>query len=144
MKLELKHLAPYIPYKLKYISPKREGVIGLFETKEETIEKMGLIGVASIIQSEGYLKPILRPLSDLLKDEFFHKVFNKDLIDKELECLVGVKPKECAKDFINSDDRLDFCYPLSFWQSLNECHFDYNNLIQNNLAIDINTLNQEA
>lgn len=139
MKLELKHLAPYIPYKIKYISPKREGVVGLFDSKDETIESMGLIAIASIIQSEGYLKPILRPLSDLDKEvnSFLSVPYKEVLREQERNnmCLwaASSNKKEFLKTYNPSYTVMSFLFKY---------HFDVFGLIKKGLAIDINTLSK--
>lgn len=62
--LQIKHLAPYLPYGLEYLSPAYDhGMI--LGSKTETIEEMGVVSMMSMIQSNGRLKPLLHPLSRL-------------------------------------------------------------------------------
>lgn len=58
MKLELKHLAAYLPYELKMYY---ETLLGV---KRHWILRCGTISEAIVYQN----KPILRPLSDLTKE----------------------------------------------------------------------------
>lgn len=144
-KLELKHLAPYLPYRLKI-------------QVEWLLELNDLI----LIQTDGvncdlydntvnskfhtalkYIKPILRPLEDLF--------FNLN-IENESQ-----KPFEYLEDFADTESERMFLdvieyketkfilekiqyAPFSFIQKLFEWHFDVFGLINKGLAIDINTL----
>ena len=124
MKLELKHLAPYLPYKINVI-PIMSGNIPLKTVlSERNISAMMFYGC----------NPILRPLSDLTKEiEVNGKRFVPYLFwdDKDRIELISF----CATDVI-------YCEYLEYFimQKLFEWHFDVFGLIENNLAIDINTL----
>ena len=121
MKLELKHLAPYLPYGLMCQL-----------TDQSKIKVAKLCGAYTdnsyaffdTVESEhGYskIKPILRPLADLDNDEYENRIFNRDyIIDKETDSELGY---------------YEWCY-------LFENHFDVFGLIEKGLAIDINTLNK--
>jgi hypothetical protein len=132
MKLELKNLASYLPYGLQIID----------HLPKDT--KFTMYG-SNIDYCINYCKPILRPLSDLTKEievngEKFvpmNILFNCD----EFDSIIGHSSIEYANDFIKSNDRLSLCYDFYFWQKLLEWHFDIYGLIENGLAIDINTLN---
>lgn len=134
MKLELKHLAPYLPYGLK---GKRDGynkgiLMQGLDYSENVLTNFGYIDIK-------YFNPILRPLSDLTKEialengkkiivinTFFRE--SRDLLEKELRITNG----NLIIDFLS-------------WviiQKLLEFHFDVFGLIKNGLAIDINTLNK--
>jgi len=71
MKLELKHLAPYLPYGLKAVC---EGLSGektfhIYTIEHDTITSSG-VGLNTALKN-GFtfsVKPILRPLSDLTKE----------------------------------------------------------------------------
>ena len=116
MKLELKHLAPYLPYGLEaldYLS-KRVKIIGL---KNETyFIDSGNIYAYGDIQD---CKPILHPLSDL--EEFSPAIYDY-LINK-------------CEGYTVRLQYVDF-------KTLLENHFDVFGLIEQGLAIDINTLNK--
>lgn len=142
MKLELKHLAPYLPYGLKVIISyhQEKGVMNLSKLSKY---KCWLDNGGSIhLWQEQYIdkiKPILRPLSDLTKEiehnrEKFVPSKKYDLIQDEdgdwcevLHAYYGESP--IAHVMITS---------FNWW--LFEYHFDVFGLIEKNLAIDINTL----
>lgn len=131
-KLELKHLAPYLPYGLNIqtsvITPIARTNRG---SSSSVIEKLTVKNIAHY-----NIKPILRPLSDLTKEiENF-----EDLRGFEFE-MHGISSNDMAKSFIESEDRLKLCYSFDFWQKLFEMHFDVFGLIDKGLAIDINTIN---
>jgi hypothetical protein len=127
MKLELKHLAGYLPYRLKVSN-------NLFPYDINTVS--GLKNETYFIENESKYaygdiytcKPILRPLSDLKKE-----------IEVNGEKFV-------PKDWIGYNyigENLDT--NIATWshrtiQKLLEWHFDIYGLIEQNLAIDINTL----
>jgi hypothetical protein len=135
MKLELKHLAPYLPYGLK----------GFYMDADydKQIEVEGLYNYDDIYNSEhgdmsfDYFKPILRPLSDLTKE-----------IEVNGEKFVPIKHKDIkTTSTLKHVAKYNFDYKeLNFarWdviQKLFEWHFDVFGLIEKGLAIDINTLN---
>ena len=118
-KLELKHLAPYIPYgvRLKY---------------NGRIVEIDTIGSDYILTDESfqanvnfkYIKPILRPLSDLTNGKYY-------------KCLEVLYNEEKIKRMLNEHwcnweyKVLILCF---------EEHVDVFGLIKKGLAIDINTL----
>jgi len=138
MKLELKHLAGYLPYGLKmlanndFVSPK--------------IRKLTVDGYQFIVNTR---KPILRPLSDLTKEienngekfvpinvlnEAFRPM-SKDLVP------YGYNGKlEIDIDTENYSQTIDLMDGFCIAQKLYEWHFDIHGLIEKGLAIDINTL----
>lgn len=78
-KLKLEHLAPYLPYDLTYFSPKHVATSMIDVNKDESIEKMGPVSMISMINDcdmpSGHqrgVKPILRPLSDLVNEIEFN------------------------------------------------------------------------
>jgi len=136
MKLEIKHLAPYLPYGLK-IEPYQKVLSCGYLTKDEldisTFEDKNIEDI----------KPILRPLSDLTKEiehngerfvpnEYFYKNwfikiredghFSRDNGDGTCE---GFSYKSAPYDLI---------------EHLFEFHFDVFGLIDSGLAIDLNTI----
>lgn len=148
MKLELKHLAPYLPYGLKLNYKHFPGdekarriatLTGL--TKEDGIEttydeaeynghsytKGDLINWGDRNNVHDLeVKPILRPLTDLTNDivsEYF-----SDMLEDSLEIMLNhfsIRPLSCKYEEV---------------QFLLEKHFDVFGLIDKGLAIDINTL----
>ena len=135
MKLELKHLAPYLPYGLKYRLhgnfPIQNGVDNWIEDIREispfnfTLEK---------VLTWETCKPILRPLSDLTKE-----------IEVDGERFIPLK-YIFGEDFNPNDEfwiNLDvLCIAYREIQLLFEWHFDVFGLINQGLAIDINTLSK--
>ena len=74
MKLELKHLAPYLPYRLKAITTKKT----YLQSEEEKVSEMWTLSIEDdscvLMAKDGYflcssdeIMPILHPLSDLTK-----------------------------------------------------------------------------
>lgn len=148
-KLTIEHLAPYFPYKLKAV----------FFINEHKVLKSVIYGIDSqedLIYSDSYLnidesffpyvlnsvKPIMRPLSDLIKEI----EVNGDRF-VPIEKLRGMWDCDNVIEYvghnaIKEDGRLIGVQALSYVniQFLLEWHFDIFGLIDNNLAIDINTL----
>ena len=138
MKLELEHLAPYLPYELK-IKFNISGEIGILEyinTKRSfagTVEEESQTDEYYYCDNIENIKPILRPLSDLTKEievngEKFYPLQKFGLVaNKNNQEFFEVKIKEQWITFKEM-------------QILISWHFDVFGLIENNLAIDINTL----
>lgn len=129
-KLELRHLAPYLPYGLKLQIPKTL-VCNLdltFAEKRHVIEYNHLCELTPwimfVFNYNGFFgneaKPILRPLSDLTKD----KSISSESVQRELT-LLGY-------------DVSILSFQWHEW--LCENHYDVFGLIEKNLAIDINTI----
>lgn len=131
MKLEIKHLAPYLEHSLKCVDLKGEPDSNIF-----TLESINIHGVVS--DNDGNfdiefkdIKPILRPLFDLTKEiEYngekfipYHKLGNRpNLLDYRI-------------------DEIDFNrLPYDLIQILHSWHFDTQGLIEAGLAIDKNTI----
>ena len=121
MELELKHLAPYLPYGLEIINnvnKKRELTIYYLNYwKESGVE----------------LKPILRPLSDLTK-EIKHDG------DKFTPCTDYYYIKDELEELSTLDSSYIRYTRYNVVKVLFELHFDFFGLIEKGLAIDINTL----
>jgi len=136
MKLELKHLAPYLPYGLRVTYIHRIG------DKKELVHKQS---IDRVFMDYGYLNlhtepyskqaPIidylleLRPLSDLTKEEYQYIW--------ELET-----DEESVSQWIDLDtwSQQTCKWSYDLWSTLFEKHFDVFGLIDKGLAIDINTL----
>lgn len=153
MKLELKHLAPYLPYGLKVERYDKQffkgfiihNVIGLaedFRYKKEDLDADDNNDLLKIKQitfwlDEGYginnivydIKPILRPLSDLTKEEFpyintlLRVHLGKNKTDKLIKGGYGIRD-----------------LPYFIFEQLIENHFDIFGLIEKGLAVDVNSL----
>lgn len=132
MKLELKHLAPYLPYRLKIRCGEiSHPILNCADTNEFEI------AIKEVFINSTY-KPILRPLSDLTKEIEVNgeKFVPLDWFDKNyapLECSHQEMKKHFMKDTLKT-------MPYLVIEKLIEWHFDVFGLIPLNLAIDINTL----
>jgi len=127
-KLELKHLAGYLPYELKGISIEEN--LGI-----ETVKGFSIYGINKTVCLSTNIddidlelfNPILRPLSDLTKE-----------IEVNGEKFVPSDLLNINQNFLNKDFVL--ACPFFVVQKLLEWYFDIYGLIEKNLAIDINTL----
>ena len=141
-KLELKHLAPYLPYGLKCV-----GIDNKFQTLKLKLENsIKDYTISHLLDFDFYqIKPTLRPLSDLTRELFFtlsgkNKSTNFGVYygfnQKEGEYLrfEGYTGRRFFKDQYKN-------LPYWFMEFLFENHFDIDDLILKGLAIDINTLN---
>ena len=124
MKLEVKHLAPYFPYGLKFINPNK---------KIKTLTTIHYHSNHIHFEKEEFsrdftktdYKPILRPLLDL--QNIIEQIDTNAIKTKHYSLSV------CFNNYVE----------LAFWndyQKLLENHFDIFGLIKKGLAIDINTL----
>ncbi len=137
MKLELKHLAPYLPYGLKIETHKI--VTTLFSVNPD-------YGTVKFIDKdrEPYntalknIKPILRPLSDLIKDEFFNELFI--LIGGRFKNYKHFKD-EMLDNYLYSSPKL---MSYRVFELLVSLHFDVFGLIEKGLAVDVNTLKESV
>jgi len=158
MKLELKHIAPYLPYelKMKHYENNRIGILQGVSTN--TLGQPYSLCVNTNWCNYFVYKPILRPLSDLTKEiEVNGKKFVPiDVIGEDFDLNI------CDCDYVSDwsergDNFLDYVnefieqkhgnhhlnfLPFGFIQKLIEWHFDIFQLIPQKLAIDINTLNE--
>ena len=142
MKLELKHLAPYLPYKLKGklenedYYPTTIGELYRLETSADSDN----IPYCIVDVYEGEIvdfKPILRPLSDLTKEI----EVNGDKFIPHIK--LGGRPNLKDYDIEYLSKNIDnMSYGLV--SKLIEWHFDVFGLIEKGLAIDINTLPQSS
>jgi len=124
-KLELKHFAPYLPYKLIGDNNGTKFYLGTFDN---------MLGNGIETRSIGHwfnnqIKPILHPLSEL------SDINGKYLSNCELDLTDQITLTELANKKINF---AHLEYHLAVY--LFENHFDVFGLIENNLAIDINTI----
>lgn len=145
-KLELKHLAPYLPYGLKFLPThynrdKKIDTLYYLSTINNS-DEFGVNGYTS-----NYIKPVLRPLSDLTQEIEVNgeKFIPIDYINGEFACSVpnkiewnqSVKNKNLhfvLSEWISPQDLYGLFELLFKW------HFDVFGLIDKGLAIDINTL----
>jgi len=141
-KLELKHLAPYLPYKLQYLIPKHEPE-NIFDIGHGGgIHTMQVVAMLSMSRGSES-KPILRPLSDLTK-EIEVDGEKKRLIDDIQKLYPTYYFAYNATDDLlvkRENEQYTWCSDiLGINEFLFKNHFDVFGLIEKGLAIDINTL----
>ena len=139
MGLELKHLAPYLPYKLQMRFEGKGGRIITLETLGTSFLGDTISGGngGMWLKSCGF-KPILRSLSDLTKEiEVNGEKFvpMKKILDQKT--LDSYKLKKMYR--FGEFDKIKKL-PYDLFQKLLEWKFDVFGLIEKGLAIDINTL----
>jgi hypothetical protein len=145
MELEIKHLAPYLPYglKLQYVVREKVEKTGVlqsishrdFETHPTRVSIEGLYNEEHIWM----FKPILRPLSDLN---------NEIVINGEKHQMWLLINGQKALENVGIENMNGYQYSileLSYnkIQTILKFHFDIFNLIGQGLAVDINTINHE-
>lgn len=136
MKLELKHLAPYLPYGLK--------VHESFSNRIGELRSLNINGKVNVLHKVIWcfeieeIKPILRPLSDLTKELYQHEIL--------IRWGGGLSEKAKVKWLNDITDEIKLtaynALRYDFVELLFEHHFDVFGLIPQGLAISINTLNQ--
>jgi len=168
MELKIKHISPYLSYHVKFINdsydqPLIVGGLNINYKKVQNILRENTFDLSDI-------KLVLRPLSDLTKEilvngkkiiplielaKLSFKKWDHDCFSLAYENHVvfgtyyfSYDKKEmsfdCKRDY--DGQKWDYnCYvpfQLELFNKLLEWHFDVFELIKNNLAIDINTLNK--
>jgi hypothetical protein len=136
MKLEIKHLAPYLPYGLKGTFRVGDALPHLVSVADEVRQKE--LNVSNVEFFLLHCKPLHRPLSDLTKE-----------IEHNGERFVPIEKLKCLHPMIwfNGDRfvagirglNIDEI-PLNVANSLFEWHFDVFGLIDSGVAIDLNTI----
>ena len=155
-KLKIKHLAAYLPYGLKFISGMDVPFDEHYENPKWTLngvsEMFGDYCLLTKESSDAYVidscKPILRPLSDLTREEYwslsgkdssktfgFHYGKYNGYDKREFIYREGYS----SKKYFLKDGSGQFDYHMM--EFFFEHHFDIFGLIEAGLAIDINTLN---
>jgi hypothetical protein len=135
MKLEVKHIAPYLPYDLQHLVKKDDGE---FIETLKGISYGNLVIGGNKVDVKGYPihlpipKPILRPLSDLdvIIETNRGWIIPLDVLKEE--------DKDFTKDFIEVFGYEECKYEII--EKLLEWHFDVFGLIEQGLAVDINTI----
>ena len=133
MSLELKHISPYLPFGVNFISSMDDSDDTIELNKIWTLDGINkLFGDYCLLTKENNdaydiksCKLLLRPLSDLTKEDF--SLFMS---------LYGLTKSE----ILESD--IDYL-PHGLVNFFYSYHFDIHNLIDEKEAVDINTLNQE-
>jgi hypothetical protein len=133
MKLELKHIAPYLPYDIK-VEFELNYHSDYIPNETKDYEYKGICVLHQVdfewISEFKTYKPILRPLSDLTKEIQIGEYF---MTFKEH--LQRMFPAESMHTNIAT-------WSYRVVSLLFEWHFDVFQLIPNGLAIDINTIEQ--
>jgi len=142
-KLQLKHLAGYLPYELKIRCFRNEQILFV----EDLFLNGEVLDYLLITSKYNHYKPILHPLSDLIKlitingitfvpDTWIYYNIKKDV--EIYQFLNG----EISLDIIteNYSQTINLIDGYLIMQKLLEWHFDIYGLIDKGLAIDINTL----
>ena len=136
--LEIKHLAAYLPYKIK-IRVFRENESLFIEDVEITGEVIDYIFETKEYSKYKY-KPILRPLSDLTKEI---EVYGKRFVPANTEMLCNFQITNykgfCFFDGFGSNVNIDEM-PYYTIEKLLSWHFDIFGLIDKGLAVNINEL----
>lgn len=123
MKLELKHLAPYLPYDLQsYVE----------YNGHKLIKKITVNNVMCIVDNEVLSKPILRPMQDIFKDEY------KFILDEfsEIELETFETAFFCELRPLNIFDKISYSVAILLYEN----HFDIHGLIEKGLAVDVNSI----
>ncbi len=166
-KLELKHLAPYLPYGIKVI-PEEWVVNDFWQNKKviltgfqidddraifkhrDLMNDRNPLGIVSFKIEE--CQPILRPLSDLTEDTL-HDFFKSNLSNYislvtdtndngVIEAdLMGLNGDNTTYTVIFNTSNVSL-FPQGVFEYLLENHFDVFRLIDQGLAIDANTINK--
>jgi len=145
-KLTIEHLAPYLRYGLKWKSTKYKEIstmIGLipsqavFKISDDEIESY----TNFTLTGDTYIKPILRPLSDLLSSGCFVDIetASENEMNQHMWEDLRCRLERCEKSNSNTDIN-----KMPYWvvELLFKYHVDVFGLIDKGLAIDINTLEQ--
>lgn len=153
MKLELKHLVGYLPYELKGIS--KEEYLGIETIKGfSTYGRQSAINIITTIDDIDMelFKPILRPLSDLVKeievngDKFVPIEYFEIGDDNNYSIDFGNGNTNLIKD-LESISKHKSTFDIQFLpkiisDKLIEWHFDIYGLIEAGLAISIHDITQ--
>ena len=130
MKIEIKHLAPYLPYKLMAYT--------MFD-RTPLFREIVPSNIMAFVDGDTEAKPILRPLSDLTKeiDVDGEKFVPMERIPREIGiewCDLYSESMDCLE---NHPDKV-LMMPYEIFQVLLKLHFDVFGLIPAGLAVDIN------
>ena len=135
MKLELKHLAPYLPYNLKL---KINTPIGTFNRDFQ----LDCGHDFNLHLSQGNVKPILRPLSDLLEKLDFFEIGDDSNYSIEFDH-GNIKLIENLESIADNKSYFDIQFlPYAVVQQLIEWHLDIFGLIPAGLAVSIHDVGQ--
>ena len=143
MKLEIKHLAPYLPYNLRFDNGRDYEKDYLYGMRANCYN----VKMAQGARDSDYfrlekIKPVLRPISDLTK-EIEHNGEKFVPIDKLKLDGISIRINDFGL-MVFFDEDYEWVYFKdivdNIYQKLLSWHFDIFSLIQNGLAIDINKI----
>lgn len=134
-KLELKHLAPYLPYELKMCCPNSN-------IKIQVLKPFDIGGYMLDFLNTSTRKPILRPLSDLTKEiEHNGEIFIPiDYLKNNYSGFYFDSNPELLIKSNNTNLYISLQWSVEFYNKLLEWHFDVFSLIEKGLAIDKNKI----
>lgn len=133
MKLELKHLAPYLPYDLSFYYESLDG-----KKQHSWILTSEKLDFALLCQN----KPILRPISDLLQKLDFFEIGDDNNYSIEFDN-GNIKLIKNLKSIADNKCYFDIQFlPYVVVQQLIEWHFDVFGLIDKGLAVSIHDVEQ--
>lgn len=149
--MELKHLATYLPYGLKFYDEVSEKTFDALSFITKPIQDyLNYMGSIDQLLKDEKLKPILRPLSDLTSKiehngerfvpiEYF-EIGDDDKYPYEFDN-GNIKLIQKLKTIKKYSTYFDISFlPFEVVRQLIEWHFDVFGLIEKGEAIDINTL----
>jgi len=140
MKLELRHLAPYLPYGLKCVIEGTEDEILIIGILDETVDSSPMVYVEETNPLLlGGIQLLLRPLSDLTK-EIEHSG-EKFVPHHKLHLSANTKIESVNSFYSNGGWGLEDILWCN--EKLFEWHFDVFGGIEAGWAIDINTLEHD-
>ena len=134
MELKVEHLAPYLPYSVKYIHR--------YSTKKEVFSSLDNTNIIEFTKAGCNHSILLKPLKDLsekVENEFLKysearwAFYDQKIID--LFCYESIKTEAKLTDIDLTT------LPYKCVEYLFRNHYDFFGLIEKGLAIDINTIN---
>ena len=152
--LKINHLAPYLPYRLRLFHEeyKAKHILDISIKEGIYYSEMSAVTLTAMVNGNGYLKPILLPLSDLTKEinyglstYAFTDLFEIGDCDG---CVFefehgNIKTIKSLENISKYNSYHDINYlPNAVVNMMYEYHFDVFGLIERGLAIDKNTLNK--
>jgi hypothetical protein len=151
MKLEIKHLAPYLAYGLMFQCIDLESeeyeelpltAIILSDGKQDLIIGNQEVDIDDLFANQHEcLFPIIRPLSDLIKEIKIDGIEYESVEHYFEDVYYTQKLHKQVKSIIEDERWVNYCEFILI-EFLFENHFDVFGLIAQELAIDINTLNE--
>lgn len=149
--IPLKYLVGYLPYRLRLFHS-----AFMFKDKNNESEIGTMVGITDVVQldvlgettfdivmrrdkdfyklhdSRGHFKPILRPLSDLFNGQY------EDILDEFSEQSLEAFKMAFLSDLrpLDAFDKINYTIATKLFKN----HFDLFRLIEDGLAVDINTL----